>query len=229
MYSNPTTEDGIVENTRKRVGADEDAYPIKELTANANKYYRQAVEMIQKVDRTWKWDDTNATDLPIEEADIVSGQPDYPLDSDVRYTERVEYKAADGSYKPLRRLDATNIAGSLEEMFRENDDPIYYDLVGQSLYLYPTPSESRVNGLKMWNRRGFVPFVSTDTTKEPGFDYLYHDFIVEGAAYEYAKVYKTEVANSCKDDMLRIGRAMVEYYKRRGGAPRVKARRVNAR
>jgi len=231
QFSNTTDNNGIVEQIRKRLGVDAEDYPIGELTQNINKYYRRAISKIQEVDSRWQWDDRNATDLPIETVDLVDGQPDYELDADVREVERIEILTETGTdnYRRLQRLHEAEVAGSIEEAFGDtNSEPLYYELKGRSVYLYPTPNYDKPVGMKMWNRRGMTEFVTTDTDKEPGFDPFYHDYLIEGASYEYAKTYKREVAEVMKRDLMEIEVDMVRFYQKRGGGSRVMARRPRA-
>lgn len=229
-FSNSTDNNGIVEQVRLRVGADADDYPIGILTEHINRYYRRAVSKIQEVDAKWQWDDRNATTLPIETVDVVSGQPDYELDDDVREVKRIEIlqNSDNASWRRLYRLHEEDVPASIQETFEQDNQPMYYELKGRSVYLYPTPDYSKVAGLKMWNKRTFDEFVTTDTDKEPGIDPLYHDYLVEGAVYEYAKIYKTEIQETAKRDVAEIERDMVRFYRKRGGNSRVMGRQVNA-
>jgi len=222
QYSEPTNRTGIVEMIRDRLGTDEEDYAIGFLTQNVNKWFKLLVSDIQEVDASWQFDDRNLTTLPIESVDIVAGQRDYQLDADTTFIERVEIKQEGGEEtRVLRRIHDQLIGGAIDEVFSTDNQPLYFDLLGDSILLFPTPDYSVDQGLTLYVRRGPSLFTIDDTTKEPGINALYHDFFVEAGAYEYAKTYKKDIAQGFLDEAMAIKRRIVKYYARRGGSGRI--------
>lgn len=64
----------------------------------------------------------------------------------------------------------------------------YYEHKGQLLYLYPVPTSSVTNGLKLWVQKEASEFTSgevTTGTKEPGFDESFHPMIALGMCFDW--------------------------------------------
>ena len=49
-------------------------YSLKDVTRNVNRWYGTVSTKIRQADWRWKWDDNNASDLPIVDIDLVAGQ-----------------------------------------------------------------------------------------------------------------------------------------------------------
>jgi hypothetical protein len=67
--------------------------------------------------------------------------------------------------------------------------PKYYDLVGESIMLYPAPAAANVTttaGLKLSFSRTIDEFAVTDTSTQPGFESNFHRALSIGAALDWA-------------------------------------------
>lgn len=219
-FSESTNKTGIVEATRDYVSADSTAYPINELTRNVNKYYKQIANIIQECDGSWQWDDNNYTTLPIETTNLVQDQKDYTLSDDTRDITGVEVLDETGEvWRKLRKLDRQAMTTSAEEVFDESSQPLYFEQFGDVLYLYPAANYSESGGLKIYTKRLNKLFVYTDTTKKPGFDEQFHDYLAIGAGYEYARSKKglTNLAESLYRDLKDMESKIRRFYTQRGG------------
>jgi len=80
-----------------------------------------------------------------------------------------------------------------------------YDLIAQGLLLYPKFTAAQVAaGAKVYVEFFRTPkeFATTGTdTLTPGFDLQFHKFCAVGASFEYAKLYKPDLANRLAVDL----------------------------
>lgn len=161
--------------------------PIADLVILANNAMERVASLIMQSDGLWQYDDTNQTDLPIGTTTLTDSQQDYSLSTTHLAIERVEVKDQNGNWSVLQQLDKQEYDGvSLSNAFPSTGLPEYYDVQGSSLLLYPAPNYTQAASLKVYYKRGPSLFDSSDTTKNPGFNSLYHDLIPLWVAYDYA-------------------------------------------
>lgn len=161
-----------------------------DICRSINEYYNEVVSLILKADGKWEWDDNNQTTLPISTTNIVSAQNDYEISS-ATFLDiiRVEIKDSNGNWSQLNPISYEDRMGeSMTELSESTGTPQFYDKVGNSVILYPTPNYSSTAGLKVYFRRPPSYFLTTDTTKTPGFNPLYHRYLSIGAAIDYCTV-----------------------------------------
>ena len=73
--------------------------------------------------------------------------------------------------------------------------PQFYDKRANSLFLYPKPSFTQTDSLKVYFQRNVSYFVPTDTTKQPGFNPQFHRLLSANAALDYAMAKNIPQAN----------------------------------
>lgn len=193
VFSDSSTEQGIVEEARWLVGANSTSYPINDLTRNVNRWFDRAVSLIFRSGGRWQFDDSNYTDLPVATTGLVSAQQDYTLEVSHLRIERVEIKDESGNWSKLMPFDKKDVDGALDEFEKTDGLPRYYDVVGNSIFLYPAPDYTQASSLKVHFQRKGSYFSTSDTTKVPGFAEIFHRYLSLGAAYDYAL--KNNVAN----------------------------------
>jgi len=165
-------------------------YTAADINANLNNYYNEVVSLIMQSDGRWEWDDNNLTTLPIATTNIVASQGDYEIDAaDFLNVIRVEIKDSAGDWitlEPMSYEDKSSVTiNSLDET---EGTPTMYDKVGNSIMLHTIPNYSSTAGLKVYFQRTPSYFETTDTTKTPGFNPLYHRYLSMGAALDYCSV-----------------------------------------
>lgn len=218
------------------VHTDATQYAVADKTRNINRHFANVVSIILSSDNKWKWDDSNQADHPILYINLISGTPDYEI-SDATYLkiQSVDILNTDGKRRVLTPIDRTeDTAQSLNYLEEGNDGmPRYYDKLGDSLFLYPAPSSSHVtltSGMRIHYQRGASYFVTTDTTKTPGFAEPYHRILSVGAALDYATAngmtQKIQVLSSMLAELMTQLR---EYYSSRNNdeQPRMRLRKEN--
>lgn len=168
------------------------------LVVEANNALDRVTSLIMQSDGRWEWDDENNTDLPIATTSLVSGQQDYSLAITHLQITRVEIQdnvTPTAGWHKLSTIDQKDIFDDALENFpgvtdaqssSTNGLPLYYDKLGNSLFLYPAPNYSQTASLKVYFKRPPSYFLTSDTTKSPGFNSLYHELIPLWVSYNYA-------------------------------------------
>lgn len=160
-----------------------------------NNAYERVASLIMQSDGRWEWDDPNHTtgsnpDFPIASATLTSGQQDYGLAVTHLKILRIEVKDSNGIWTELYPIDQVDFKPTGQAEFMKGGGiPTYYDLVGNSVLLYPIPNYTQVSSLKIFFQRGPAVFTSAEVTtgtKVPGFNSLYHELIPLHASHDYA-------------------------------------------
>ena len=225
-FSDTSSKTGLIQDCETLLGMEDGAISgnatlLKVFTRMINVWYRRVNSWIWNVTGTWEYDDSNWTDLPIATTDLIttpgSEQQKYVIPSTAQKVDRVEVKDSDGDYQLLTPIDKSQIKTSAMSEFQETAGmPIRYDLLGRVLVLYPKPKDDSVTksaGLKLYFSRDIDEFVSTDTTKEPGFVRSFHRILSLGAAYDYAIGYEMNTkANFLKGQINELVEELQDFY-----------------
>lgn len=190
MQFNPSTNaQSLVARINRTTGATNVTYPLIDKANDCNEALDHFWFLALTCDGKWQIDDSNYTDLPIGITDIVSGQQDYSLASDVMEIEKVFAKDSAGNWTELRPVDITATKQDIQArniwQLPANDSgaPTAYDKVGVSIFLNSIPNYASTGGLKVVFKRGPSYFVSSDTTKQPGIPVIFHDYISRYASW----------------------------------------------
>jgi len=213
VFSDNSTNQGIVEEARWLVGANSSSYPIGDLTRNVNRWLDKATSLIFNAGGRWQWDDSNQTDYPIATTSLVSGQQDYTFDVSHLRVHRVEVKNEDGNWHKLLPFDPKDLGrGSIQE-FQETDGlPRFYDVIANSLFLYPASNYSQAASVKVWFQRKGSYFDTTDTTKEPGFAEIFHRYLSLGAAYDYGLKLGVSNRKQIREEIAAMEAEITNFY-----------------
>ena len=210
-------------NSEARALTDSDttSYPAADLLRRINQAYEETVSLILNADGRWQFDDTNFTTFPIATTTLVAAQKDYAFDTAHLEIERVEIKDSGGIWQLLEPIDNSQIGTAVDEAFKTDGLPLYYDKKGKSLILYPGPAEGSVTlaaGLKVYFKRTADIFTAaqvTTGTKVPGFVSTYHYILSYKAALPYAMAYKRSRVPLILAEIARMERGLKEHYGRR--------------
>lgn len=233
QYNNSTTGQGIIQDIYFEVGANSVSYPIADITRNANTALDTAVSLILFADEKWDFDSTNATDFPIGTTDMLSAQNDYEFDDDFLVIKAIEIQDPNGNWKKLKPIDNLTLdeQEAMSTLTENTGIPEYYDKVGNSFILIPTPNYNRrtveegESGIKVFFQRSIDYFTTSDTTKEAGFAKHLHKYIPLYCSYIYACAKDLPKQNSLKTRLefyegnrLRGGSvdgAFISHYRKR--------------
>lgn len=188
-------------------------FPDATLVPLVNNAYDRVTSLINSADGRWQFDDSNNTDFPIATTDIVQNQQDYSLSVGQLEITRAEIKDSSGNWQKLNPIDQVDIYNqSLTDFMKTPGIPQFYDKIGNSLMLYPIPNYSQSASLKLWYERGPNYFLTSDTTKQPGFNSLFHDLLAYWPAYDYALAHGKGNANALLAIIQQKEDALEEYY-----------------
>ncbi len=184
--------------------------------------------LILGADGRWDFDDTNNTDFPEGTANLVSGQKDYSLDTTYIKVLGVSILGSSGVWRKLLPFDPDDLApvyGPLmdrAQFLSSSGNPLYYDLHGNSIILYPAPdngvSVTLTAGLKVYAQRTAQLFTSAEVTtgtKVPGFPSIFHSLISYKAALPYAMAYKPERVQFITAEIMRKTKDLVGFFSKR--------------
>ena len=169
---------------------------LKEFTAHINQHGRKVWHYIFEVYGGWQYDDANQTDLPAGVGTLTASQTSYALPSSALTVRGVEVKDTGGGWTPLLPLTEEQIRDSIAmgQFMSTTSNPRYYQLVGQSIRIFPASNYTQASSFKVFFDRGSVAFASTNTTETPGFASEYHDVLAIGASMEWLKTRVPESA-----------------------------------
>jgi len=229
---------------------------LAEFTADINLALDKITSMIIAAGGAWQYDDTNFTDYPIITTDLVAGQRDYSFTADETGNLILDiYKvlAKDqntGLYRELWPVDAQSVeqpygdfrwgnqsgtlngwngVNSLTDGQNKQGIPNRYDKTANAIFLDFIPSYNSPDGLKVYINRESSYFLTTDTTKKPGFAGPFHEYLAIAPAYKYASIHTEANAQAFLGEMLNMEAAVEKYYgDRERDVPRRMIARINS-
>lgn len=207
-FSNTSSNNGLVQkcefalfgdNGLTQISGDTDR--LQMFTNFFNKGYSQYVNKVISIDGKWQYDDSTYTNYAIAQTDLVANQQDYTFEASFIQILEIEIQNGDGTWIALEEVDEQEFARLKKSMTQEYITPAQpkaFNRVANSIFILPAPNYSATNGLKVKFQRPPNYFVYTDTTKEAGFSETHHDYLVDFACAEYAKL--RQIAN--KNDFI---------------------------
>lgn len=221
QFSDTTNNTGIVEQTRQMMRVDSSQWQTYRIVNSVNNYLDTVTGYAIGADRRFQWDDTNHTKLPIGTTDLTATQSDYSFLTDEQGNSiinltRIDILDADGLYRKLEPVDHAQIDIALDEWFKDNNKPVYYDKIADNIIrLYPTPAVTVSAGLKFYFQRTASYFSASDTTKEPGVSPLLHRGFVIAAAYDGALTLGLDNLQPLSVELQREEQKMKDYFSNR--------------
>lgn len=222
QFSDTSTLTGIIQSVEDLTNLGDAAISgnatlLKKFTRHVNTANRKIWSWIFETYGGWQYDDSNQTDLPQAATNLVAGTNKYPLPSEALTVQRVEVKDVNGNYVKLEPMAIENEGDGLENLATQTGTPNSYRLIGTTVEVFPNPSYNSTNGFKVYFDRDVVAFVSTDTTKEPGFASPYHNALAVGTALEWMRVKQPSnpVITHLKEDWGRYERDIRDFYSKR--------------
>lgn len=241
VFSDTSTNTGILQQTRKMMGVDATQWPTANIVASANNWLEYVAGYAIGADKRFQWDDTNHTALPIGTTNMTSGTSDYSFLTDQQGNTILTLTRIDmllnvttDTWTTLDMIDQNDplfYGIGLQQAFSSNATPVYYDKIADNIIrLYPTPNYSKTAGLKFYFQRTPSIFVAADTTKAPGVPSTLHRGFVTASAYDGALTLGLPNLQAILSEREIERRNVVEYFTRRNNddvKPRMTMKRIN--
>lgn len=220
QFSDTTTKAGAIQRCETLcllgdTGISSNATLLKQFTAYINSAYHEVWMAIMSVDKQWKHDDFNYTDLPDAPITLVASQSDYSLPVAVTSANiatflrlnGIYYTSATGVRVYLRPMEADETIMAIDGV------PTAYRNNGKSIRSNVQPSSDFVSTHTTFHvefQRVPDAFLSTDTTQQPGFMETYHDLLPLKASATYLLPTNANLATQYEQRFL----ARLELLKR---------------
>lgn len=229
QFYDGTNLSGICQEIDRLCDSDDTAYPRLAKTSRVNQAMEELVGEIILQDGKWQYDDTNYTTLPRGLGTLVEGQQTYSFASEYLDIEAVEIKDLQGNFRRIKPIDHKDLDGmSPDEYFGTNSGtpltgmPEWYDKVGDTIFLYPTPTATYVtlaSGIRVWFKRAPQAFTATSATTadttEPGLPSSYHVLLAYMAAIPYCMSYKPERVALYEKKKDELKKKVLAFYGKR--------------
>ena len=199
--------------TRFLTNTNSSTYTDADLDANIATYNELfTTEILDSMDE-WDFSAETAT------TDLITSQQEYILPNDILKIKRVEVTYDGTSWYLASPMDVNERISATDDTSVLNDFSVnnpYFDLMDNSLVLYPAPTQGVTAGLKVWYEQ--LP-VALSANSSPNFAQPFHKGLSYGAAKDYFDKYLGTEANSTKSQMAAnnletyIQRAKVFYRK----------------
>lgn len=163
---------------------------LKQFTNYANIAIAEIRQNILKVDRSWKADDYNYTNVPDAPISFVVSQFDYELPVAATGNNLATLLRVNYVYYILgtERIHLTPMTSRDQLNATATGTPTAYYFDGKSIWFDIAPDASFITSVATFHvdySRLDDPFVSTDTTQQPGFIGSYHHLVAYKASALY--------------------------------------------
>lgn len=213
---NASLNNGIRNFARRYSNTTSTNYVDADVNASINEYYKEIVnEIIGSMD---DWD--FQADYAI--TDLVANQQEYVLPTDIIKIKRIEYTPDGTNWYNVKFFDLSERFNKANDSTTVNNDfnsqNPYADLMDGSFFLYPIPSSSVSNGIKVWYSKNITELSADSST--PVFHEAYHRVLSYGAAKDYleANLDKTGAANrliQAEKNYEKLLKKITNYYNSR--------------
>ncbi len=197
-------------------GSTSATYAATDKIRNMNVAYNDVARLIWESADGWQYDDSNNTTLPIAKSSLVHNQQDYSLPTSAQRIQRVQVQDIDGNWTKLQQKDIHDMILATEEEQKTPGLPIYYDIMGRSILLYPIPVSSAVtlvSGLQVFVDRDVTQFPVTASSTQPGFATSFHRILSLAAAIDFLE--DDSKRQFLAQQKARLEQGLVRFYSKR--------------
>lgn len=173
--------------------------------------------MIWEATTGWQYDDSNATNLSIAQSTLVHRQQDYSLPTTAQRVDRVDIKDNGGTWHKVEPIDSRDVLYQGMASFESSPGlPMYYDLIGRSIMLYPAPSSASctlASGIAIYVEREVTNFATSASSSTPGFPVAFHRLLSYAAALDFSQ---DEVQRKfLQQQKYRLEQGLIKFYSKR--------------
>lgn len=159
IYSDPVTQQGLIEHVRGLVKASEENYPETMLRRYANMALTDYSALALASSSNWQFDDSAWNDTPVATTDLEAGRYEYEFDDSFLIVRRVEIKFPSSStWRELQYKNELQIPNISDRHETQQGQPFWWYIKGNSIYLVGTPDQTVVGGLRVHYERKMKPF-----------------------------------------------------------------------
>lgn len=189
VYNSDSDGQDLFTFTDDLVNSDSTSYPVKAKARAFNKCLKDIWTWIFSSYGGWQYDDSNQTDLPSGTITLTADQTTYALPSTAIAVRGVEVKNTGGTWLRLLPITEEQIREKMAmgEFYKTSATPVYYQMVGSTVRLFPAANWTQSASFKVFFDRGSVSIASTATSTSPGFASEFHEAVAVGAAMIFAK------------------------------------------
>lgn len=236
VFSDTTNKSGIIQHIERTLGFNDgditgNTTLFAQITSDCNLAIDNAHQIIIPASGTWNYDDSNHEKHAIMTANLISGQQDYAFSTDE--AGNIVLDVLKVMAKPDASSDFVTLTPEDQQATGANNDkyasdatgsPLSYDKSGTHVFLYPTPSTTVEDGLRLLVNREGSYFTVSDTSKKPGFAGIFHKYIVWHVCDNYALMNNLSNRASLQQEKLMMEAAMEDWYGRRSRDERPRLR-----
>ncbi len=184
------------------------SYPIADKVTDVNNALNKYFIIANGAAGNWRpVDDTNQTDYPIIQGNLVTNQQDYTLATDEDGNQILDiYKVRilnpDGiTWTTLSQINQDQITDSDLQTVTSGVPSQYY-LNSNGIFLVQKPSYTTVNGMEIWINRTPTYFTVSDTTKKAGIPWVHHEYLALRPAWQYCSDKGLSNASDLKEQLF---------------------------
>lgn len=223
-FSDTANLTGLVETLARYTGTQTSttsSYTLAQKTLDINSAYVHFFNLASRASGKQQIDDTNNSTLPLLLSDLTSGTANYSFKVDeasptnqVLELQKLRIKDANGKWTDyLTQIDKNET--DISQFQDITGTPEYFDLIGDNVVFYPTPSYTSANGIEFTVTRTPVYFLTSDTTKKPGIPDMFDEYLVIRPAYFFCTMKGLPQAKAYGDAMLMMEKEAKQYYANR--------------
>lgn len=219
-YNDTTNLDGLVQMYEEEIGAEPgfvsgSTTRLKRFASQTKTAWNRYLSLALSASGKWQYDDSNHSDYPIIEGDLIANQRDVTFTNDesgnlILDVYRVFVKDPAGVYQEVFPVDEQSGHGM--DDFTDGQDrtgtPTFYDKTGNGIRFNVLPNynwrntEEGERGVKIYINRTPSYFTYTDTSKNPGCPAVHHDYFYLRPAMDYARQKGLETYDQLRLEVL---------------------------
>lgn len=199
---------------------------LKQVTADINLALDDLWNLAFQAGGTWVFDDSNQTDYPFIQTNLISGQRDYAFTVDgsgnlILDIYRVMIANAAGIFQEIYPVDVstrnnnTTETNSFIDGQNKTGAPFRYDKTGNGILLDLIPNYNAALGLKVFINREGSYFLYTDTTKKAGVPGNLHRYLAIKPAFDRARQTNAKNYNLLALEVARLEDTIRDTFRRR--------------
>lgn len=164
----------------------------------------------------WQYEDSNQTDLPAASDTLTADKTSYALPTGSLTIRGIEIKDTGGVWSQLKPITEEQIRDrqAMGEFYKTSSKPLFYQVVGQTVRIFPAANYTQASSFKVFFDRGSVAFANSDTTKTPGFAGEYHGMLSIGASIQWLIAKRPESGNLAllRQEYAQYEQRLKQYY-----------------